>query len=89
MEFVVSFSEAKEKVKALKKVPTNEEKALLYGLYKQATVGNINIQQPFILSFVETTKWNAWNKQKDKSTDEAETAYIETVAALINKYGTS
>lgn len=36
------FNEAAEKVKNLKTRPNDEELKELYGLYKQATVGDIN-----------------------------------------------
>jgi len=36
------FTESAENVKKLSKTPTDEELKELYGLYKQATVGDIN-----------------------------------------------
>lgn len=38
-----SFDKAAEEVKVLKQKPDQEEMTVLYGLYKQATVGDINI----------------------------------------------
>lgn len=40
------FDEAAEEVKKLKTRPTDEELKELYGFYKQATVGDINIGIP-------------------------------------------
>ena len=36
------FEEHAEKAKTLPESTTNENKLILYGLYKQATVGNVN-----------------------------------------------
>lgn len=36
------FEEHAEKVKTLPETTTNENKLILYGLYKQATVGDVN-----------------------------------------------
>lgn len=38
-----SFDRAAEEVKVLKQKPNHEEMTTLYGLYKQATVGDVNI----------------------------------------------
>ena len=43
---------------------SNEELVELYGLYKQATVGDINIAQPWAVQVKERAKWDAWNKNK-------------------------
>lgn len=36
------FEEHAEKAKSLPETTTNESKLILYGLYKQATVGDVN-----------------------------------------------
>ena len=38
----------------------DKEKLEFYGLYKQATVGNINISRPGMMRFKERAKFNAW-----------------------------
>jgi diazepam-binding inhibitor (GABA receptor modulating acyl-CoA-binding protein) len=50
----------------------NEEVLLLYGLYKQGIVGDINIDKPGMFSFEAKAKWNAWNANKGKSKEEAQ-----------------
>ena len=35
----------------------SDEQAQLYGIYKQATVGNVNIPQPWMIEVVNRTKW--------------------------------
>ena len=39
------FLQAADVVKKLDNTPTNDEYKQLYGLYKQATVGNINVEK--------------------------------------------
>jgi diazepam-binding inhibitor (GABA receptor modulator, acyl-CoA-binding protein) len=34
----------------------------LYGLYMQATVGDVNISKPKLLDFRGKSKWDAWNE---------------------------
>jgi acyl-CoA-binding protein len=37
----------------------DEQKTNLYGLYKQGTIGDINIPQPWSIQIVESAKWYA------------------------------
>lgn len=43
---------------------TDENKLIIYGLYKQATVGDCNTPKPSIIDFVAKSKWNSWNSNK-------------------------
>ncbi|RVW93712.1 Acyl-CoA-binding protein [Vitis vinifera] len=54
------FEEYAEKAKTLPENTTNENKLILYGLYKQATVGNVNTSRPGIFNLRERAKWDAW-----------------------------
>lgn len=81
------FQLAAETVKQLTKVPTTDELQILYGLYKQATIGDINIEKPGFLNFKEVKKWESWNSCKGLSQFNAEVKYILYVNELIQKYG--
>ncbi len=81
------FLVAAETVKKLSSTPNNNEMIELYGLYKQATVGDINIEKPGFLNFKEVTKWEAWNKCKGMDQYNSEVKYIMFVNQLIQKYG--
>ena len=74
-------------VKKLKHQPDTDEKADCYGLYKQATIGDVNIEKPSFFYFVEFKKWEAWEKFKGTNTYNAEIKYITLVNTLIRKYG--
>ena len=81
------FTQAATIVKKLKTEPNNDELLKLYGLYKQATIGDINIEKPGMFNFKGAKKWEAWNNFKGKSTYDSEVEYIQTVNTLIKKYG--
>ncbi|XP_030013030.1 acyl-CoA-binding protein-like [Sphaeramia orbicularis] len=82
-----SFQKAAEEAKVLLQKPDKDELSALYGLYKQATVGDVNIDRPGILDFTGRGKWDAWNARKGLSQDEAMVSYIELVEKLKIKYG--
>jgi len=83
------FVKAAEDVKNLKSKPGDDEMLSIYGLYKQATVGDINTDRPGMLSLdlAGKAKWDAWSKCKGKAKDDAEKEYVSVVDTLIGKYG--
>jgi diazepam-binding inhibitor (GABA receptor modulating acyl-CoA-binding protein) len=80
------FILASNMVKKLKSRPTDSELLELYGLYKQATVGDINIEKPYFFKFEELAKWNAWDLYKGLSTYDSEVKYVKKVNLLIKQY---
>ncbi|KAG4177408.1 hypothetical protein ERO13_A11G304300v2 [Gossypium hirsutum] len=54
------FEEYAEKAKTLPQNTTNDDKLILYGLYKQATVGPVNTSRPGMFNMKEKYKWDAW-----------------------------
>uniref|UniRef100_A0A2P2ILZ5 Uncharacterized protein MANES_17G006800 n=1 Tax=Rhizophora mucronata TaxID=61149 RepID=A0A2P2ILZ5_RHIMU len=76
------FEEYAEKAKTLPENTTNENKLILYGLYKQATVGPVNTTRPGMFSMKERAKWDAWKAVEAKSQDEAMNDYITKVKQL-------
>ena len=58
-------------------------KLKLYGLYKQATVGDCNTDKPGFLDFKGKAKWEAWNKVKGKDKEVAKQEYVEYVLTLL------
>ncbi|XP_005153005.1 acyl-CoA-binding domain-containing protein 7 [Melopsittacus undulatus] len=87
MTLEADFNTAAEDVKKLKTRPTDEELKELYGLYKQATVGDINIECPGMLDLKAKAKWEAWNLKKGLSKEDAMKAYISKVKEMVEKYG--
>uniref|UniRef100_A0A3Q3JIU7 Acyl-CoA-binding protein n=1 Tax=Monopterus albus TaxID=43700 RepID=A0A3Q3JIU7_MONAL len=86
-EAEVSFEKAVEEARVLKQRPGQGEISELYGLYKQATVGDIDIERPGIFDFTGRAKWDAWNAKKGLSKDEAMASYVDLVEKLKAKYG--
>ncbi len=81
------FLTAAEVVKNLKVKPNQDELLSLYGLYKQATVGDNNNNEPGFLDFQGKKKHSAWLENKGKSTYDSEVEYITLVNSFISKYG--
>uniref|UniRef100_A0A3B5MQH6 Acyl-CoA-binding protein n=1 Tax=Xiphophorus couchianus TaxID=32473 RepID=A0A3B5MQH6_9TELE len=81
------FVKAAEEVKVLRQRPDQGEMSAIYGLYKQATAGDVNMERPGIFDFIGKAKWDAWNAKKGLSKEEAMAAYVELVEKLKEKYG--
>jgi len=82
-----AFVKAAEEVKNLKSKPADDEMLKLYGLYKQATIGDVNTDRPGMLDFAGKAKWDAWSGNKGMAKEKAETDYTEVATGLITKYG--
>ena len=77
------FEAAKKDVEMLRERPSNETLLLLYALYKQATEGDNNNNEPENpFDFVAKAKHEAWVSHKGKSTDQAMQDYIDLVDRL-------
>ncbi|XP_013866110.1 acyl-CoA-binding protein [Austrofundulus limnaeus] len=83
------FNKAAEEVKVLKQRPDQGDLGSLYGLYKQATAGDVNTDRPGVFDFAGKAKWDAWNANKGLTKEQAMGAYIELVEKLKEKYGFS
>ena len=59
----------------------------LYGLFKQATVGDCNTDKPGLFSGFEAGyKWSAWDSYRGLSSEEAMQQYIEEVDRQMSSY---
>ncbi len=76
-----SFDIAAKRVFELECV-SDENKLKLYGLFKQATIGNNKTSQPSVLDFKGNAKWKAWKQQSGKGKLRAKTEYIAFVDRL-------
>ncbi len=81
------FAEAQERVKKLSKRPSNEQLLELYGLYKQATEGDVKGGRPGILDLKGRAKFDAWAVRKGTSQLDARKAYVSLVDALVKTHG--
>jgi acyl-CoA-binding protein len=80
----MNFQQATERVKTLTNKPSDETMLQLYGLYKQATVGDVNTDRPSFWDLVGKAKWDSWDSYKGLSMDDAKTRYTDLVQHLVD-----
>ncbi len=83
-----SFEEASQYVSNNKEfIITDDEKLMLYALYKMATVGKPNKHPPNPLNITETSKFTAWSQFSETyNCADATTLYTNLVNKLYIKY---
>jgi len=73
------FADAQAKIKPVTGLG-NDVMLEMYGLYKQATVGDCSGSRPGMLDVKGRAKYDAWAKLKGKTKDAAMESYIALVA---------
>lgn len=81
MAYEAEFEQAVAKAKSVGMQPP-EVLLQLYGLYKQATEGNVAGERPGGFDFKGAAKYDAWAKTRGMSADDARKAYVELVQRL-------
>ena len=76
------FNNAVARSKELTVRPSNEELLKLYGLFKQATEGDIKGERPGGFDFKGAAKYDAWESLKGKPAEEAMQEYIALIDQL-------
>jgi len=82
------FAAAQERVKTLSRKPDNDQLLALYGLYKQATEGDVSGKRPGMLEMVGRAKYDAWASRRGTAKADAMQAYVALVETLANTIGT-
>jgi len=77
-----AFEDAVKNSTALSERPDNATLLKIYALYKQATEGDNEAKKPSFTDMVGRAKWDAWEKLKGQSLDEAKQGYIDLIASL-------
>lgn len=77
-----AFDTAVANSQRLSQRPDNATLLKLYGLYKQATEGDVATAKPGFSDLVGRAKWDAWNAQKGSSAETAMQRYVDLVATL-------
>lgn len=72
-------------IKILPNRPSDDDLLYLYGMYKQAKVGDCNVKEPNSLNIKEHAKWVAWNNNKGIENHVAMAFYISKVDNLFMK----
>ena len=80
------FATAAEEVQKLTRRPDNDTLLKLYGLYKQASVGDVTGSRPGFLDVKGRAKYDAWASLQGLPQDDARQSYIDLVAELKQRY---
>jgi len=76
------FTAAKDQVQGLPKRPSDRELLELYGLYKQATEGDVRGKRPGMLDVRGRRKYDAWAGRKGMASEDAQRLYVAVVERL-------
>ncbi|CAF1159084.1 unnamed protein product [Rotaria magnacalcarata] len=77
-----AFDKAADEVKNLSKKPSDDQLLKLYGLFKQATVGDNTTDKPGMFDLKGKYKWEAWESNKGKAKEAAQSEYVAFVEEL-------
>ena len=81
---MADFDAVAQKLREAQPSLSDEQKKEVYGLFKQATCGDINVEKPGLMSGFEARgKWDAWDAKKGMSQDDAKQAYVDFVTPLL------
>jgi hydroxymethylglutaryl-CoA reductase (NADPH) len=82
-----AFEKAQALVVKLSTPPSKEIILNIYGLYKQATSGDVNIERPgfFSTDLKAKAKYDAWAAKKGLTKEKAMLEYVQTVLKLVSE----
>lgn len=86
MALLDDFNAAVARSKELTKRPSNEELLELYGLFKQATDGDVTGERPGGFDFKAIAKFDAWASKKGIAKEQAMQDYIALMEKLHQNY---
>ncbi|PWN93810.1 acyl-CoA-binding protein [Acaromyces ingoldii] len=66
--------------------PTQTDQLKFYGLFKQATIGDVNTSRPGMMDFTGKAKWDAWKKNEGTSSEDAKKQYVEELIGMFEKH---
>ncbi len=82
-----AFDDAVARVKTLPKAPPPKTLLDLYGLYKQATEGDVQGTRPGMLDLRARAKFDAWSTRKGMGAEGAMAEYVALVGRLLAEHG--
>ncbi len=82
-ELETQFQSSLDDVKTLSQRPDNTTLLRLYGLFKQATVGDVRGPKPGMMDFVKRAKYEAWSQVTGTDSDAAKRQYVDLVTGLL------
>ena len=82
MSLQAQFEQAQADSKNLPERPDNMTLLKIYGLFKQASVGDATGERPGFTDMVGRAKFDAWDGLKGTSADDAKQLYIDLIEEL-------
>ena len=79
------FEQAAVAAKSLPERPDDNAMLQLYALYKQGSAGDVQGDKPGFFDFVGAAKYEAWEKLKGTSEEDARGQYVELITKLGGK----
>ena len=80
-----AFEQAAVAAKSLPERPDDNTMLQLYALYKQGSAGDVQGDKPGFFDFVGAAKYEAWEKLKGTSEEDARCQYVELITKLGGK----
>jgi diazepam-binding inhibitor (GABA receptor modulating acyl-CoA-binding protein) len=80
-----AFEQAAVAAKSLPEKPDDNTMLQLYALYKQGSAGDVQGDKPGFFDFVGAAKFEAWEKLKGTSGEDARSQYVELITKLGGK----
>ena len=77
-----AFEQAAVAAKSLPERPDDNTMLQLYALYKQGSAGDVQGTKPGFFDFVGAAKYEAWEKLKGTSEEDARKQYVELITKL-------
>jgi acyl-CoA-binding protein len=77
------FEQAARDIKTLDERPDNDTMLRLYALYKQGSEGDVKGDKPGFFDFVGAAKYEAWEKLRGTTQDQARKKYVDLVKKLV------
>lgn len=81
-----AFELAASAAKNLPERPDDQTMLKLYALYKQGSAGDVSGDKPGFFDFVGAAKFEAWEKLKGTTEEDARKQYVELVKKLGGKF---
>ena len=81
-----AFEQAAVAAKSLPERPDDKTMLQLYALYKQGSAGDVQGDKPGFFDFVGAAKFEAWEKLKGSSEEDARSQYVELIKKLGGKF---
>ena len=81
-----AFEQAAVAAKSLPERPDDKTMLQLYALYKQGSAGDVQGNKPGFFDFVGAAKYEAWEKLRGTSGEDARSQYVELIKKLGGKF---